>query len=195
MAEITGVRRGPAPPKLTLVGVLLLISVILNIFLARKVSRSTAMEMARSESLLRVGTAVPAIEGRSVDGAKKALDYHEVQIPTILYVFSPQCGWCEKNLDNLKALVGSSGSRYRVVGISLSHQDLKEYVEEKALALPVYTDIADPIRTAYRLGATPTTIVVSPEGKVLKVWSGVYSDRNRQEIEAYLDIHLPGCCK
>jgi len=45
-----------------------------------------------------------------------------------------------------------------------------------------------------RLRVAPTTIVISPEGKVLKVWTGAYRDGLRQEIEAFLGVHLLRCC-
>ena len=42
------------------------------------------------------------------------------------------------------------------------------------------------------LGSTPQTIVVSPEGKVLKVWTGAYDDKLKSEIEDYFGTQLPG---
>jgi peroxiredoxin len=182
--------------NLTLLSSLLFASVVLNVFLARKVSVLTAsIEKVKAEGRLKPGTIVPVIQGRSVDGAQQTLDYSDVHVPTVLYVFTPQCGWCAKNADNLRALIANSGSRYRIVGISLTRQDLKQYLEEKGFSLPVYTDIADSTKAIYRLGGTPTTIIVSPEARVMKVWSGVYVDNIRREIEESLKVHLPGCCK
>jgi hypothetical protein len=182
-------------PLSALIGILLLISVVLNVLLARKVSGlASSLEHASLGQSLQVGTVVPPIEGRLLDGAQQTLNYSDASIPTLLYVFTPQCVWCKKNLGNLKALIDNSQSRYRVVGISLTRQDLREYVDRERLGLPVYTDIGDLTRASYRLAGTPTTIVVSPGAKVLKVWSGVYTDHIRREIEAYFDIQLPGCC-
>jgi peroxiredoxin len=180
---------------LATVSVLLFVSVGLNIALARRVSSLKAsLDTVRSEGRLQVGATVPVIRGHSIAGAQQTLDYGDVQIPTVLYVFTPQCGWCKKNLDNLRALIYSSGSGYRLVGVSLTRQDLKEYLAKERLSLPVYTDVGDSTRATYRLGLTPTTIIISPEARVLKVWSGVYTDGIRQEIEAYLNVRLPGCC-
>ncbi|MGE0887721.1 MAG: hypothetical protein AB7P14_29725 [Blastocatellales bacterium] len=41
------------------------------------------------------------------------------------------------------------------------------------------------------LGSTPQTIVISPEGKVLKNWVGAYGS-SKPEIEAYFGVQLPG---
>jgi len=181
--------------NVTLVSTLLFASVVLNIFLAQKVSRLKAsIEVVKLEGQLQVGNTLPLMQGRSVNGAEQVLNYGEVHIPTVLYVFTPQCTWCAKNLDNLRVLISDSGSRFRVIGISLTRKDLKGYLEKEGLSFPVYTDIGEQIISTYRLGSTPETIVVSPEAKVLKVWSGVYVDGTRQEIESYLKVHLPGCC-
>lgn len=182
--------------KGTVICVLLCISVIMNIGLARRVSTlKAAIEQVKSEGRLQIGANVPAVEGRPVGGLQGRLSYSEVNIPTVLYVFTPQCGWCKKNLDNLRALIDESGPRYRVVGLSLSSQDLGEYLEKEHLRMPVYTDISEDTKRIYKLGGTPATIVVSPESTVLRVWVGAYTNDNRQEIEQYLSIRLPGCCK
>ena len=174
---------------------LLLASLFLNIFLARKISRlNAAIEAMKSEERLQVGTRVPPLEGHSVEGTPQRLDYGDVKVPTVLYVFTPQCVWCARNIHNFRALIASSGPRYRIVGISLSKDNLKQYLERENLALTVFTDLPESARINYRFGGTPTTIVVSPEGKVLRVWMGAYSDPNRDEIERYLGVQLPGCC-
>jgi peroxiredoxin len=171
---------------------LLFCSVVLNIGLAWKVSTLTkAINTTRSRSLLPIGTIVPQIHGQSVLGSPQTLNYGDVTVPTVLYAFTPQCGWCKKNLANLQALIKNSGSRYRVVGIALNKQDLPDYLEKEQLHFPVYTDIPASIQDRYRFGQTPTTIVVSSEGTVQKVWAGVYREGVRQEIEDYLHIQLP----
>jgi len=177
----------------TFLVLLLLCSVVVNVLLAHRVSGlRNAIDEMKSEGRLQVGTNVPPIEGQSVDGASQTLNYADASVPTVLYVFTPQCGWCKKNIDNLRMLISNSGSSYRIVGVSLTRQDLKEYIEKEHLKLPVYTDISEPTKLAYRVGGTPETIVVSPQSKVLKVWLGVYQDEIRQEIDNYLNVHLPG---
>jgi hypothetical protein len=119
--------------NVTIVGTLLFASVVVNIFLARKISvLTTTVEAIKAEERLKVGTKVPPIPGRSVAGTEQTLDYSNVQVPTVLYVFTPQCSWCAKNVDNLRTLIADSGHGYRVVGISLTTQGLKEYLEKES---------------------------------------------------------------
>jgi hypothetical protein len=42
------------------------------------------------------------------------------------------------------------------------------------------------------LGSTPQTIVISPEGRVLKNWTGSYGEQVQAELEEYFQIRLPG---
>jgi hypothetical protein len=79
--------------------------------------------------------------------------------------------------------------------VALSSQDLKEYQETEKLNMPVYADIKPEVRAAYQLGSTPETIVVSPDNKVMRVWHGAYENGVKQEIEKFLQVHLPGCCE
>jgi protein-disulfide isomerase-like protein with CxxC motif len=137
---------------------------------------------------------VPDIIGLTPDGQGQTLHFRQATLPTVLYVFTPQCGWCKKNLPNLHALIDASGSRYLLVGISLTSQDLKEYLIKEKLSIPVYADIKPDVRSAYQLGGTPETIVISRDNKVMRVWRGAYEGALKQEIENFLQVQLPGCC-
>jgi len=45
---------------------------------------------------------------------------------------------------------------------------------------------------AYKVGGTPNTLVISPEGRVLKNWRGAYMDDLQREVEQYFEVELPG---
>jgi hypothetical protein len=115
-----------------------------------------------------------------------------VNRPTVLYIFTPPCTWCARNVDNLKTLVDKEGGYYRFIGLALSEQALPEYVAKNDLKLPVYSGLSPETLKAYRLGGTPQTIVISPEGKVLEDWSGAYVGDQKSQIEAFFHVSLPG---
>ncbi|MFZ0321020.1 MAG: redoxin domain-containing protein [Candidatus Sulfotelmatobacter sp.] len=142
---------------------LLTISVTLNVLAAHRIS-ALRKTIARIEAqhTLQPGATVPEIVGLDSNGSTAALHYGEVNVPTVLYVFTPQCGWCKKNLPNLHALIDQAGTRYRVVGIALTRQDLDSYVKHENLNLPIYSDVRSDIRGVYQMSGTPETIVVSP---------------------------------
>jgi peroxiredoxin len=154
-------------------------------------SRADGLGVARE---LQVGSKVPGIIALTSDGQSQTLHFGQATLPTVLYVFTPQCGWCKKNLPNLHALIDASGTRYLVVGVALTTQDLKEYLIKEKLSIPVYADIKPAVRSAYQLGSTPETIAISPDNKVMGAWRGAYESGVKEEIESFLKIQLPGCC-
>jgi peroxiredoxin len=198
MEETSIQRREKAPSDamtVAVLGVFLSLSVGLNVLLARKVV-SLRVQNGRIEDSgrLRVGSSVPALTGYSVDGKPLGVGFGDLHIPTVIYVFSPQCGWCAKNLENFRALIAQAGAGYRIVGLATTRQDLDDYLHRERLTVPVFASVDSAVVGAYHLGATPTTIVVSPEAKVLRVWTGAYQGVLRHEIESFLGVHLLFCC-
>jgi peroxiredoxin len=175
-------------------GILLLVaSVTLNVLLARKVQESNLIASARiADRLLRTGTIVPSIVAKRLDGQQELISYEKTNEPTVLYVFTPPCSWCARNLDNFKTLALKESGQYRVIGLSLSEQNLPEYVAKSDLRLPVYSGLSPETLKTYKLGSTPQTIVISPEGKVLQDWVGAYAGDQKSQVEAFFHVSLPG---
>ena len=175
--------------------VALSVSVTLNVLLAHRVRSLTyARSASMAEYQLKVGTTVPPITAKRLDGDQDqdAISYRSTNEATVLYVFTPSCVWCARNLDNLKALLDQKSSQYRVIGVSLSEQGLAEYLAKNELKLPVYSGLSPETLKTYKLGSTPQTIVISPEGKVLQDWVGAYVGDQKAQVEAFFHVRLPG---
>jgi peroxiredoxin len=141
---------------------------------------------------LEVGTAVPSFTAKRLDGGSETIIYAGSVRPTVLYIFTPQCEWCTRNLDNLKTLIDQKGEDYRFVGVSLSGEGLEKYVVDHQLPFPVYTDIPKETGEVYKMGGTPRTVVISPQGWVIQNWVGAYAGDRKTQIEAYFNVSLPG---
>jgi len=170
-----------------------MLSVTLNIILAHKVSRITlARETSAKEHRLDVGTTLPPLTAKTLNGLQESISYRETDLPTVLYVFTPTCIWCSRNLDNFKALLKNNSAQYRFIGLSLSEEGLAQYEAKNALGIPVYSGLSPDTLKTYKLGSTPQTIVISPEGKVLQDWSGAYVGTQKSQVEAFFHTTLPG---
>ena len=180
--------------KLQLLTIALLISsVVLNVFLARQTkSLRSALLLVKAEDSLVVGASLSPIEAKGLDGRSTVIRYGPDELPTILYVFTPPCSWCTKNIENIKALAESTKGRYRVIGLSLSSNNLQQYVTKSEFTFPVYSDLSPGAAIAYRMGGTPQTIVISSEGKLVKEWKGAYMGNTKKEIETQFGLELPG---
>ena len=172
---------------------LLVVSVALNVALSRRnKTLSTALFLVKTEQSLPIGSTLPPIEAFDLAHNLKVLNYDHAASPTVFYVFTPQCGWCAKNASNLRTLSERITGRYRLIGLSLSSVGLDEYVAQQGMNFPIYTNLSQQSIAAYHLGGTPTTIVVSAEGKLLREWKGAYMGRSKREIEEYFGVSVPG---
>jgi peroxiredoxin len=172
---------------------MLVVSVALNVMLALKIRELTGMQNAlRAGRELEIGTEVPPITATRLDGRSETITYADSPRPTVLYVFTPQCVWCARNLENIRTLIDRKGGDYRFIGISLSKEGLEKYVADYQLTFPIYTDIPKEAGEAYKMGVTPQTVVISPQGKVLQNWPGAYVGDQKSQVEGYFDITLPG---
>lgn len=175
---------------------LLLASIVVNGFFIVRLRRlQTVVDTVKSEQSLIPGALVPPIQGRTLEGNNAELHFDSVHVPTLLYVFTPQCGWCYRNLANLQALSKQQGSTYRLVGLSLTRDGLTDYLARHTITLPTYTDLSAQTVAKYRLGATPTTILVQPSGVVSYVWRGAYDVGVKHDIEKTLHVVLPVAVK
>jgi hypothetical protein len=179
--------------RTTVIASVLVVSVALNVLLARKVRQFNGEQSAaRAERLVKVGTPVPPITAKKLGGGNETISYSESHHATVLYVFTPQCVWCQRNLDNLKTLIKEKRGEYRFIAISLAEDGVQKYVAEIGLDIPVYTGISAEARKAYKMGSTPETITVSSEGKVMQAWAGAYVGEPKLEVESYFHVTLPG---
>lgn len=74
----------------------------------------------------------------------------------------------------------------------MSNKDLHGYVSTHKLDFPIYSDIDSGTKSIYKFSGTPQTLVISKEGKVLKVWNGAFMNDLQKEIEGYFHLSLPG---
>lgn len=163
----------------------LLMSAALNIFQMQQIRQGGATEG------LQPGQAAAPVTVSTLEGQRVELYIGKGQ-PTLLYVFSPRCGWCTRNRDNMVELEAQLRDRYRFAGISLSERGLEEYLTENPLPFKVYKNPSAETLLGYAMGGTPQTILISSDGKIQRVWSGAYAGETAKEIEQTLGVRLPG---
>jgi hypothetical protein len=79
--------------------ILLVLSIVLNFSLARRIRLlETAIRAIKSQNQLAVGNAVRPVEVLTADGHLERVVFDDVEVPTLLYVMSPTCVFCEYNL-------------------------------------------------------------------------------------------------
>jgi hypothetical protein len=89
-------------------------------------------------------------------------------------------------------MASQTSQRYRPIGVSLKEEGLDEYVRKHAWAFPVYSGISRDAIQYFRFRSTPTTVVISPGGRVLHSWTGAYGGALLEEVQAALKVRLAG---
>jgi peroxiredoxin len=168
------------------------VSLAVNLLLAYRIRQGNPSSASVKVAPLPVGTAVSPIKAQSLDGGEVTISYKDSSQPLVIYVFTPQCAWCVRNLVNLKAILTQKRDSYRFIALSLTDKDLKQYVAEQQIDVPVFINPGDEARKQYGLGGTPQTIIVSPDGKVLQNWVGAYTGARQAEVERFFGVSLPG---
>jgi len=177
--------------------ILLAFSALMNISLGYRVQTQQrdlhALEERMSKERSIIGVKLADLHVKNIDGQLTTIQFTQADPPTIIYVFRPGCGWCAKNLSNIKELSRQFGDngKYRIIGIALDENGLKAYMQGTQLNFPVYTGISSDDVTRLAMGGTPQTIVIS-NGQVTHSWSGAFSGEVLEDVEATLGIKLPG---
>ncbi|HLH43811.1 MAG TPA: hypothetical protein VKV74_12530 [Bryobacteraceae bacterium] len=112
--------------------------------------------------------------------------------PAVLYIMSPTCHWCARNLDNVRALAAGIESKYRFIGLSNTQEGLAEYVRATALPFPVHAVDMGRLPDGLDARATPQLVLVGADGVVKKVWEGALSGKSQSEVEGFFHVRLPG---
>jgi hypothetical protein len=172
---------------------LLMASLSLNVYLGWKVKQSRRFSPAPQNSVkLSPGMTVQPITATSLSGKIETFNYADSGKPTVFYVFSPSCVWCERNNQNINTIVRLKGESFRFVGISLVNDGLSGYAESHQVGFPIYKSLKPEYVEMLGLGTTPQTIIISPDGHVLKNWVGAFSGAVQPQVEEFFNVRLPG---
>lgn len=173
--------------------VLVVVSLALNFALARRVRllEGVIARISADREVLKVGSQMQPAEVVSANKSTEHLRYSDTTLPTVVYVMSPECVWCRRNTQNMNALVAQSGRSYRVVIVSSQGDGIDNFRRAYGVTANIWP-LAANVDNALRELPTPTTLLVSPTGKILAKWSGAFGDSVRTDIQKQLNVTLPG---
>lgn len=164
-------------------------SAMLNVGLAALLYK-VAVDPGPPGHELRAGGTAVSIAGFTVDERPGHLQFPQ-HGATIIYFFSPQCGWCERNLDSVSRLSRRTSGTYDFLAISIDEAGIADWLSLRHPTFPVWRRIDYRSSIAYPIQTTPTTLVVSKEGRIEKIWRGAYRDRTLSDIERFFGVVLP----
>lgn len=129
---------------------------------------------------------VPSIRTQDIYGNNISLRYSNSEPHTFLFWFSPNCSSCEENLAYWNSLFTANNSKeIRFLGMCAGNpEEARKIVEDFDLKFPV-TCAGDPfIIETYHGKVMPQTVLITPAGRIKKVWPGSLTDRQKEEINS-----------
>lgn len=173
--------------------ILLAASLIANIYLAGRAGSAHGPGPQAPPPFPPVSARVPDLDGLAPGGAAATVRFSESPEGTLVYVFSSGCGWCERNVPNVRAALEAPAPRPRFVAVSLDKTDAQAHLHERELSFDAV--LQSPSRAtveAFRLGGTPYTYLVSPRNEIVGVWPGAWQGEALTAIGTRLRVALPG---
>jgi peroxiredoxin len=130
----------------------------------------------------------PSFHVRTLDG--RALDSQKLLVkgPVVLDFWATWCRPCERSLPALQEL----HARYSAQGVTVlavsidgprNWTRVRPFVTSHGLTLPVVIDEDGSLAKRYRVASVPSTIVIAPDGRVVRFHSG-YVPGDEQALEA-----------
>jgi peroxiredoxin len=175
--------------------ILILALCVINLFLVKQnLSFRKLLAAAGRSNLtansLKVGDVVPALSGTDIDGRAFALDYKKDGRHRLLMFFSPDCPYCVKQAPLWREVLDTlDSSRFRVVGVVGDRLDKSEVA--KHIEMVGYDKTKTPLQIVflsneslmrYKLTATPTTLLISDDGRVEHAWVGKWDNAKTLEV-------------
>lgn len=134
------------------------------------------------------GAQMPDLHGVDLQGKSVEVLYGKDSRKVLVLVFSPTCPFCDQNWPKWQQVISSLDRlAVRPVLVDVTSTTTAGFVSQHQLSsLPVILK-ADPRATLdYRFHLTPQTILVDPNGKVEKVWTGVLNDSSLADLKQHL---------
>lgn len=135
----------------------------------------------------KVGEMVGTLTGFDDSGAKITIPSDSRGRPTVLYVFSQTCIWCERTIPALRALIPEHSAHFRFIAVDLSapFAPTKPYLSANHLSFEVSFHPDPETRARISVASTPTTLVLDQSDRIEKVFSGALIGGSKETAEKF----------
>nr|MBN2277447.1 redoxin domain-containing protein [candidate division Zixibacteria bacterium] len=127
---------------------------------------------------------VPPFSAQDIFAGNISLNYTPGAPFSMLFWFSPTCTACEDNIGFWSEIFAdTSFQEIRFLGMCAgTPEEAREFASENGLKFPI-VGAQDPyLMETYKGNILPQTVLISPDGKIIRVWPGAVTERQRHEI-------------
>ncbi|WP_404403586.1 thiol-disulfide oxidoreductase ResA [Jeotgalibacillus malaysiensis] len=163
---------------------------ILAVLLAA-ISYTIYSSVAGDERLLvGAGDQAPDFKLEDLNGESHQLSEYKGQ-GVFLNFWGTWCKPCEKEfpyMQNQYEVYQDQGIEVLAVNVGESHYKVSNFADEYGLTFPVVRDVNKDVMDAYSIGPLPTTLLVNPEGEIVKVIKG---EMTEEDVKSYMEMIKP----
>lgn len=131
---------------------------------------------------LEVGDFAPDFVSEDVYGNKISLSDFRGKIPVLLVFWATWCGYCAKELPDLKAFTQEHQNEIQVIAVSSGEpkETIKDYIEKEDVNFLMVLDEDRKVWNTYLVRGTPSHFLVATSGKIVSLRPGLAS---REDLE------------
>ena len=140
--------------------------------------------------LLKVGADAPDFTLVDSNGEKYRLSDYKGQ-GVFLNFWGTWCPPCEKEMpamDRQYQVYKDQGVQTIAVNIAQTNLEVQSFVDKYQLSFPVPIDKTKAVRDAYNVTNLPATVLVDPDGKVVKIITG---EMTEADIASFMELVKP----
>lgn len=179
---------------------MLLALAVSNVLLLRQNLQMRAALTKAAPDFLQAGERVSPFVAIGLREERIEVNYAGAGRMRVLLYFTPGCRYCREQFPYWRELIAHADhDRFEVLGVAADGEDrakLEDYLRSFNCAGDSLTPlrvalVPDAVRRAYKLSATPITMLVAGNGTVEKVWTGRWDAKAIAEANSLFGLNLP----
>lgn len=143
-----------------------------------------------TREVLRVGDQAPDFELVDMNGETHQLSEYKGQ-GVFLNFWGTWCKPCEREfpqMDKQYQVYKNQGVQILAVNIAESDFVVQQYIDQRDLTFPVLIDRTKSVMESYNIRPLPTTILINPDGKIVKIITG---EMTEEDIKIFMEQIKP----
>lgn len=156
---------------------------VVNLALIRKNRELRGQLDAKFDSLeAKPGTLLSPIEGTDAAGKKVTVNWDSKKYSLVM-IFTTICGYCEQNWPNWVSLIEKTNrERVNVILVDLSGEATNGFLHARGVNGTPLVHVDPAFIITYHVRFVPDSILVGPDGRVVKTWFGVLKQGEEDDI-------------
>ena len=176
---------------LALWGMVIILAVSNGLLLRQNLQLRNLLQKFEPDQL-KPGDKLESFSASGLNGENVAIDFASGRPRRVLLFLSPDCPYCREQFSYWKKVIDLAPAKgFQVVAVAMNSEDrskLATYLSSMGCPTGSKTFsvalIPEEIRQKYKLSITPTTLVISSDGKADAVWNGLLKPSDMETASA-----------